>query len=235
MSATAIYAKAPIDVEKREIRLLILEPGSDSDVLQGGFVIESLDYDDLHYTALSYTWSGPNSNSIITIDGLPLPITKNLELALRKVRHPSRSKTLWADAISINQKDNEEKKFQVALMGDIYASATRTWIWLGEESADSNTAIDFMESIKNRKLDILDSSNIPWGAINGLFQREWWTRVWVVQETLMAHRAIVNCGRKQVDFVCFVRLEEFMRYAKDPKTPYFDDTQQLSTTLEASI
>jgi hypothetical protein len=34
--------------------------------------------------------------------------------------------------VCINQKDNEEKAQQVEMMGDIYSSASRTVIWLGE-------------------------------------------------------------------------------------------------------
>ena len=148
MMSQEVYAQAPLVPERREIRILTLAPGTGDDVLHGDLTVDSLNYDDLHYTALSYTWSGPVSENVIIIGGLPLRITENLELALRRFRGPIRSKNMWVDAICINQSDNEEKSVQVSLMGDIYANATRTMVWLGEQSADSDVAMDFIRSLR---------------------------------------------------------------------------------------
>ena len=144
MATENVYAQAPLVIEQREIRILSLAPGIGDSVLHGDLIVESLNYDDLHYTALSYTWSGPVSQCSIIIGGVPLHITENLELALRRIRGLDRPKNLWVDAICINQNDNEEKSVQVLLMGDIYANAARTIVWLGEQSADSDVAMDFI-------------------------------------------------------------------------------------------
>ena len=145
------YSQTLLITERREVRILVLAPGAGNDALGGDLIVESLNYDDLHYTALSYTWSGPVSGSaIIIIGGLPFHITDNLESALRRFRGSTRPKNLWVDAICINQNDSEEKNVQVSLMGDIYASATRTMVWLGEESAESDVAMDFVHSLGQR-------------------------------------------------------------------------------------
>lgn len=174
MSSQEIYARAPLVAQKREIRILALAPGTGDNALYGDLFVESLDYDDLHYTAISYTWSGPVGGSTIIINGIPLFITENLKLALRRIRGPSRSKNLWVDAICINQNDVEEKSLQVSLMGDIYASATRTTVWLGEKSAQSDVAMDLIRSRRGDSLSYdSDADQGPTLAITELLGREW--------------------------------------------------------------
>ena len=46
---------------------------------------------------------------------------------------------LWIDAICIDQKNDAEKAIQIGLMGEIYASAGKVFIWLGKESKDLDT------------------------------------------------------------------------------------------------
>ena len=227
MSSQEIYAQVPLNTDRREIRILALASGTNDDALRGDLFVESLNYDDLHYTALSYTWSGLVTRSAMTISGIPLLITENLELALRRIRGPSRSKNLWVDAICINQNDSEEKSIQVSLMGDIYASATRTTVWLGEESAQSDVAMDFIHSLRDG-IHTYDTKadQILTQAITELMGREWWTRVWVIQEALMSRRVILMCGDKEVDLVYFIQLIKDKEFRKafsiedGPKMPH---------------
>ncbi|CAF9938934.1 hypothetical protein IMSHALPRED_001144 [Imshaugia aleurites] len=210
MTSQDVYAHAPLATPRREIRILVLAPGTDDNILRGDLIVESLNYDDLHYTALSYTWSGPVSERAIIIDGVPFRITENLKLVLLRIRGPTRPKNVWVDAICINQDDLEEKNVQVHLMGDIFASATRTVLWLGEKSADSDVAMDFIGSLRQRTRNQLygvsaaDPTSLR--AVTDLMRRKWWTRIWVIQEALMSRRIVVQCGAKQADIVNFVRL-----------------------------
>jgi hypothetical protein len=59
-------------------------------------------------------------------------VTKNLYLALLRLRHPETERTLWVDALCINQVDLDEKRHQIALMADIYTKASTVIMWLGE-------------------------------------------------------------------------------------------------------
>lgn len=207
MSSQEIYARAPLAAHRREIRILALAPGTGDDALRGDLFVESLDYDDLHYTAISYTWSGPVGGSTIIIDGVTLLITENLKLALRRIRGPGRPKNLWVDAICINQNDVEEKSAQVSLMGDIYASATRTTVWLGEKSTRSDVAMEFIRSLRgdSHSYESIADKGLKL-AIAELLGREWWTRIWVVQEALLSRRVIFMCGDKEVDLVNFIQI-----------------------------
>jgi hypothetical protein len=53
-----------------------------------------------------------------------LEVTTNLELALRYLRRENRARTLWIDALCINQKDEDEKTIQIQRMQWIYANAS---------------------------------------------------------------------------------------------------------------
>jgi hypothetical protein len=63
--------------------------------------------------------------------------------ALRAFRKPDTIVPPWADAICINQKDNDEKTCQVPLMGKIYGQASNVKTWLGEESQEEDCKMAF--------------------------------------------------------------------------------------------
>ena len=51
-----------------------------------------------------------------------------------------------------------------------------------------------------------DSEQIAFQAVKDLMQRQWWTRVWVIQEALKSRRVTVVCGAKEVDIAYFAQL-----------------------------
>lgn len=61
-----------------------------------------------------------------------IAVTPNLDLALRHLRLTSQRRTLWIDALCINQEDEDEKMAQIQRMGLIYANASAVVIWLGD-------------------------------------------------------------------------------------------------------
>ncbi|KAF2416987.1 HET-domain-containing protein, partial [Tothia fuscella] len=92
------------------------------------------------FEAMSYTWSDPtyrsmslDSPSVSEIDcnGGRCEIPANLMQALPAIARVQKAEYLWADAVCIHQKDEDEKSVQVLLMGDIYSQASRVIIWLG--------------------------------------------------------------------------------------------------------
>lgn len=73
------------------------------------------------YEALSYVWGGSDKPQSISIDEYNLPITVNLHAALSRLRDGSMERTIWVDAICINQVDTKEQGLQVQLMAKISA------------------------------------------------------------------------------------------------------------------
>ncbi|KAF5602219.1 heterokaryon incompatibility (het-6OR allele) [Fusarium pseudocircinatum] len=115
-----------------EIRLIKLYSGSVDDPLRAEILHASLNSDIVgKYEAVSYAWEdGHATNKLETPRGI-IFITPSLFHALHRFRLKEESRLLWADAVCINQSDNEEKASQVALMSDIYAYSTCTLVYLG--------------------------------------------------------------------------------------------------------
>ncbi|KAL8747013.1 MAG: hypothetical protein Q9190_001053 [Brigantiaea leucoxantha] len=199
----------------RRFRLLSLSPGSISDELRGELFVASMDDVNIHYTAVSYRWENSDNPGYIVLNyGYTLPVTRNLEEALRQFRQRSEPIWLWVDAICINQADDEEKSSQVGIMRDIYASADQTWVWIGAADTESNAAMDAVQEFwhKNYSTDELTLiTQKVWDGVGGLMRRSWWTRVWVIQEVLVSKRVHVWCGAKRINFECFVKLEQIRR------------------------
>ena len=101
-----IYEK--LDSDKREIRVAILKPGEgDQDV---SLVLVTAPIKKIiSYEALSNTWGDPAITRTATVSGQPFEVTENLYAALRPMRYPEGLRTLWIDALCINQVDVAER------------------------------------------------------------------------------------------------------------------------------
>ncbi|OCK79282.1 HET-domain-containing protein [Lepidopterella palustris CBS 459.81] len=200
----------PIDKSKQEIRLLQLNPGSGLDPVSCELRVAKLQ-DDPVYVALSYVWGDETLKRRITMNGTGLEITENLEIALRYCRHKNQKRVLWVDALCINQTDRLEKGHQVGIMGQIYAKADLTYLWLGESADDSDFAMDLLSRLQPDyfKHSTGEEDVRAWRAIPLLLTRPWWSRLWVVQEAFLSRRAVVKCGEKEAGIERFVLVKEF--------------------------
>lgn len=104
------------------------------------------------FEALSYVWGDKEPLEHIYCDGETVDVRPNLFLALRRLRSPTESRRLWVDAICIDQSDDKEKNEQVARMGSIYRAASRTLIWVGEDTGsapEDRLVFDFVRQAEN--------------------------------------------------------------------------------------
>jgi len=219
----------------REIRVLRLLPGHGAMPLLASVEKRELAQDGVataDFDALSYVWGTGSKSSSIHINGAALAITESLSSFLRRLRSAAESCVLWADAICINQDDIEEKGCQISLMADIYSTANRVLIDLGEDSADSALALDLLgrfwrkhiwsgaisdldggilspqtaatyigvdlpdQTVTDEELPPDDSPK--WSSVAEFFSRPWFTRIWVVQEFVLAKEPTLFCGTVQV-------------------------------------
>jgi hypothetical protein len=111
------------------IRILQLQPEEGTDIIQCQLLVVERDHA-LAYEAISYTWGRGTDTRVISCENQKLKVTVNLRDALWRIRDPTEVRLLWADAICINQHDNEERGFQVRQMPLIYANAERVLVWL---------------------------------------------------------------------------------------------------------
>jgi len=212
-----------LDSEDRSsFRLLSLLPGDFDSPLDCTLTHTQRGSQCQPYEALSYAWGDPTLSSEITLNGKQLPITHNLEQALRCLRENpwGLPRMLWVDAICIDQGHVSERNHQVTQMGEIYAEAESVVIWLGEASGDSDVALAFMlnvyedfsanggitmESLKSGQIvqsnldrKLKEFLNGKWHneLLAGLqiLARPWWRRAWIVQELVVAKDAVFHCG-----------------------------------------
>ncbi|KAL1870718.1 hypothetical protein Daus18300_005038 [Diaporthe australafricana] len=188
-----------------EIRLLHLSPsnGADDQVLHGTLECTRLILRP-DYTALSYTWADADGNRrrndrIFLGDAwTPLPITSNCAAALRRLRSRDETRVLWVDSICINQDTTGEKSHQVGLMRDIYSRAASVTIFLGDdkEAADARLLKETSERLfwSGKQGDVTWAALHDHVAVRALFDREYWSRIWVIQEVLLSKEAVVVLG-----------------------------------------
>ena len=180
------------------------------------------------YEAISYAWGDPTETRDIICSGQQLAVTKSLHSALCRFRLASQKRTLWADAICINQRDLREQSAQVSIMGKIYSQARQVLIWLGEETKNDSEAFNVVSQLQTilatppptiGDLFVLSNpeflsctiSSIPrssWGQIAYLLHRSWFQRVWVIQEALMAQSAQLFNGSKSIAWSTFAEVAE---------------------------
>lgn len=94
------------------------------------------------YETISYVWGKPVLSDIIFLDNTIHPLTPSLSNALRRLRHKTEPRLVWADQVCVDQKNHDERNQQVKLMGRLYKEAERVLVWLGddEESLGEKTA-----------------------------------------------------------------------------------------------
>ncbi|KPI37392.1 uncharacterized protein AB675_10255 [Cyphellophora attinorum] len=214
-----------------EVRVLTLHAGQASEPLKASLEVTSLNLKPT-FSALSYEWGPPSPEDLlpITIDGHSFLITPSLHAFLSRVRRPDIHLTLWADAICINQADINERNHQVSLMGEIYKTATEVFSWLGHAAAGSDEVFDLINSRKWSPDAPLDSDqgknefflalcerNLS-ASFRLLVERPYWTRVWILQEVVLARTVVLCCGGKSAS------LEVFRKYGVETPLWMVDGT-----------
>ncbi|KAF3769421.1 hypothetical protein M406DRAFT_36164 [Cryphonectria parasitica EP155] len=124
----------PLDPEIKEIRLFKLHAATAFDAKIRGHISYMSLNDPCQYEALSYRWGANDFTEEIEVDGQPFYVTKNLATILPYLRDETNEKTMWIDALCINQSDMAERSQQVPLMKEIYTRCTTDLAWLGPNS-----------------------------------------------------------------------------------------------------
>ncbi|KAM0324593.1 hypothetical protein ACHAQA_007981 [Verticillium albo-atrum] len=249
----------PLVEARREIRLIqFVHDAPDDDTIRLHLRHVSLD-DDPDFAALSYVWGDMRETVEAIVDGIPYAIGRNLHQLFLQLRRHKVDTWLWTDAICINQTDNDEKRWQINLMRDIYNQAASVHLWLGPGSAETDDALDFLADLGERAevcdapslllevgkarsiaelvaahcqdadsfddsdpdhslarfyLDLLEEPDfyadeatdyVPYVQVGmrDLLQRDYWTRMWIIQEVTVPRSANIACGDRMVPLAVF--------------------------------
>lgn len=123
------------------------------------------------------------------------------------------------DAICVNQSDVDEKTEQVKIISLIYENAYSAIVYVGEPNRETEAAMEFAKKLavmkdwpREKVPQYLDGERHPidpplvgdqgepqplldgWLAFTRLLNRDWFKRVWVIQELILSSLIGVNCG-----------------------------------------
>ncbi|KAF2677064.1 hypothetical protein K458DRAFT_492095 [Lentithecium fluviatile CBS 122367] len=142
---------------------------------------------------------------------------------------------IWIDQLCINQEDLKERGAQVSMMGDIYSGAFWTLVWLGAADDHTATALQAINKLMDAEGDLVNSDILPyiedqpesvyaaakipyiseaeWDALAALFQRQYFRRMWVVQENLLSQTTLGLCGDIELPWrqLCDVAQQLYIR------------------------
>ncbi|CAM1506115.1 Fc.00g057560.m01.CDS01 [Cosmosporella sp. VM-42] len=218
----------PLDPTKRQTRIITLHPGAfDAPLCFSKRTINLEEADHPKYEALSYCWGDVARRKAVRFLDAETDSFENeeasheifinsaLDDALRHLRPESgMPRTMWIDALCINQDDLEERAQQVALMPHIYRQADGVVIWLGTSNPIRKECFSTVKGIQSRLesrapdpqtseaelfRDVFNAvftvHDIPpftgkWRECNF----DWFKRTWVLQEVANARTAVVHCG-----------------------------------------
>lgn len=165
------------------------------------------------YETVSYTWGGEDGDyslSRLIFVGPYWDVlfqTKNCWDMLRFVQPWRGTRMVWVDALCINQGNIKERGQQVAKMGQIYERCLRVIVYLGSDLVLTQPEGQFPTRCRLAELGngtVIPTlpeghrlGNTPF-SLSALLGRQYFSRVWVIQELLLSPGAVIRVG--DVDF-----------------------------------
>jgi len=209
----------------------------------------------LEYEALSYVWGTLTKSSPIQLwrhnknKSIATGITPSLDLALRTLRSESKTRAIWADAICINQYDDQERGQQIGLMRDVYAFAKGVIASLGPATTATAIGMEVLSFLAGSE-DF--GSACPWErhaptllceGLNDVLSRSYFSRIWVVQEATVARKVDMMIGDYQVSWQRGATALRFLLHLKfaeiSPRWEQADlrsiDMRPLREVLEQNV
>jgi Heterokaryon incompatibility protein (HET) len=201
------------ELGKTEIRVVEIVRGKKSAPIVCR--IKQCSIEEVEYEALSYVWNQwplgakqAGENSEITVFGesqpgfkVPFGISWNLARALKYLRQEDRSRVMWIDQICTNQHKSQgpqELSIQMPRMPQIYGRATQVIAWVGE--------LDELEPLferANKRYTPAPLTGKEERALLKFANRFYWTRVWIIQEMVLARVEIIGMvGLHRLVFQC---------------------------------
>lgn len=239
LSNNPVYQSPPHLAQRdgnMRVRLLNLQPGSGNEPVVCTLGTMDLERPDgKSYEAISYVWGKSPWTSCIMINGRDFIISTVLHQLLIHLRRESTPRILWIDALCVNQFDLAERSSQVSLMPKIYSNATQVIVWLShDEPWGLQNTFQYINSlyqdgIRNERLN----EGIHYGTRRvaaQLLRNEYWARVWVIQEVVLAKQVIVQCGNSLLawDRFCCLIYASARRSFFPARSTYLEKFEDLN-------
>jgi hypothetical protein len=206
----------PLSEDGKQIRIIKLLPNTFSAPVEcelEHIILEP----EADYEAVSYCWGKSTITQPILLDGKPYPITLNLLCGLRYFRRTDSPRRLWVDSLCINQKDRDERSREILKMRDIYKLASGVLVWLGDYDPYTRAHVkglfDFVKKLADYITEEDEEALIRAVGFDRLWQlqsqlrefiqtREWFQRMWVLQEVAVRPKPYVSNMDKTPNLIC---------------------------------
>jgi hypothetical protein len=195
------YVYEPLDTDRPHIRLLTLWHGARSASYpyprtESDEILCAIDVFEVGsappYIALSYTWGCPTPLQTIRLNGKCYNIRDNLFDFLKAFGASElgqQNHYLWIDQLSIDQSNTNERGHQVKQMGDIYRNGESVISWL------DTSCYDAFRDVATGSLN----HDQMCAHMATIFSNRYFSRLWVVQEFLLAEHIQFMCGDVWID------------------------------------
>ncbi|KAH7088446.1 heterokaryon incompatibility protein-domain-containing protein [Paraphoma chrysanthemicola] len=198
-TSRTMFKHAPIDLQSDSIRLVEVLP-FDPVKTEGPIQCRIRHATTAtRYTCLSYVWGDEGSEHTIMINGQPFLVRQNLWdflVAASKCKATGSNfnvdksdldlaaefRSLWIDALCIDQDFTRERNHQVQQMGKMYSKALRVLAWFGK---NNETCRQFRSIRRCRDVDLVRRSDAR-EIVAEFCQDAYWRRAWITQETVLA-------------------------------------------------
>jgi hypothetical protein len=159
------FSYPPLGQGPKAIRLLLVEAGLEDETIHCTLILSDLDETSTPaYETISYCWGDQNLRDEVVLNGHLFTLPASSVAAIRRLRLPGRARTLWIDAICIDQTKIEERNRQVPLMKEIYSRSDGTLIYLGEPDGAEAEALSniraHLEEAASATRDFVEFGNV---------------------------------------------------------------------------
>lgn len=181
------------------------------------------------YTALSYCWTKREASRQILLNGIPYMVRPNLYDYLKLRRKENEGGWIFVDALCINQDDVQERNHQVTLMRSIYADADEVEVWMGSRVgrilSKLGVTMDNRQFIFNAVHDICQHRRAMRSMfeedtelkrlcktilLEAFFNLEYWSRVWIIQEVVLARAVTLRSSIFRIEWDQFRLLAIYL-------------------------
>lgn len=168
------------------------------------------------YCTVSYCAGDKSDTSLVLVDGKPFNAFSSLVHAINCIQlqwetlYPNKELLLWADQICIDQRNSEEKSYQVGMMNEIYTWCHTTFACLDTRSTQNTLAWCFNRPTRSHIAVEWESQVYPksWPPDRQYLERDrtfvsslwaclsspWWRRAWICQEFILSVNPIFISG-----------------------------------------
>ena len=238
-------------------RILLLQPAPElsADIKCNLIYVEFKDHPD--YEALSYVWGDRSERGSVTLDGRDVHVTPNLESALRYLRKTDSPRYLWVDALSIDQRNLDERSEHVQHMDEIYRCCTTDLLWFGPDASLMDDAVEALRRDGGSLMKMNEESRAKWKVLKLTGETTdylravpeiWetkpviekffrhapvWNRVWIVQEVAFAPQVLLVAGHSTLpweEVERFLDVDEYIRNSGIPDA--FHDAWSHQDSME---